>query len=92
MSETENDAPGMGHNSGVAVAAERLRSIVNRVENLEAERKGLLEDIKDIFTEAKSAGFDVKVLKMLIRLRKKDQAELDEMETLLDVYRVALGE
>jgi len=73
------------------IAADRLRSIVDRIERLEEERKALSADIKDIYGEAKSAGFDVKVLRQLIRLRKQEPAEIEEQETLLDVYRHALG-
>lgn len=73
------------------IAADRLRSIVERVERLEEERKALSGDIKDIFTEAKSSGFDVKVLKQIIRLRKQEPADVEEQETLLDIYRKALG-
>lgn len=84
-----------GHNSNDpevgGIAADRLRSIIERVERLEEERKALSGDIKDIFTEAKSAGFDVKVLRQIIRIRKQEPAEVEEQETLLDVYRRALG-
>lgn len=73
------------------IAADRLRSIVERIERLEEERAALAGDIKDIFAEAKSAGFDVKVLRQLIRIRKSEPAEVEEQETLLDVYRRALG-
>ena len=73
------------------IAADRLRSIIERVERLEEERKALAGDIKDIFTEAKSAGFDVKVIRQIIRLRKQEPAEVEEQETLLDIYRRALG-
>ena len=73
------------------IAADRLRSIVERIERLEEERKALASDIKDIYAEAKSAGFDVKVLRQIIRLRKQEPAEVEEQETLLDVYRRALG-
>ncbi len=73
------------------IAADRLRSLVERIERLEEERKALGNDIKDIFAEAKSAGFDVKVLRQLIRLRKQEPAEIEEQESLLDVYRRALG-
>jgi uncharacterized protein (UPF0335 family) len=73
------------------VAGERLRSIVERIERLEEERKALASDIKDIYSEAKSAGFDVKVLRQLIRIRKQEPAEIEEQETLLDVYRRAIG-
>ena len=73
------------------IAADRLRSIVDRIERLEEERKALGSDIKDIYAEAKSAGFDVKVLRQLIRIRKQEPAEVEEIESLLDVYRRALG-
>lgn len=82
----DNDAAAVG-----GIAADRLRSIVERVERLEEERKALSGDIKDIFTEAKSAGFEVKVLKQIIRLRKQEPADVEEQETLLDIYRKALG-
>lgn len=73
------------------VAADRLRSIIDRVERLEEERKALGSDIKDIYQEAKSAGFDVATLKRLITIRRKEPAEVEEQETLLDLYRRALG-
>jgi uncharacterized protein (UPF0335 family) len=73
------------------VAGDRLRSLVDRIERLEEERKALGSDIKDIYSEAKSAGFDVKVLRQLIRIRKQEPAEIEEQETLLDVYRRAIG-
>ena len=73
------------------IAADRLRSLIERVERLEEERKALGSDIKDIFAEAKSAGFDVKVIRQIIRIRKQEPAEVEEQETLLDVYRRALG-
>jgi uncharacterized protein (UPF0335 family) len=78
----------IGHN----VAAERLMSIVERIEKLEGERKLLQEDIKDIYTEAKSAGYDVKVLRMLIASRKKDQDEWEAQQALLETYMRALGQ
>lgn len=73
------------------VSADRLRSLIERIERLEEERKSIGSDIRDIFTEAKSAGFDVKVMRQLVRLRRLDPAEVEEQETLLDVYRRALG-
>ena len=73
------------------IAADRLLSIIERVERLEEERKALAGDIKDIFTEAKSAGFDVKIVRQLIRIRKQEPADVEEQETLLDLYRRALG-
>src|ERR1700722_1010930 len=78
-------------NKPTNVAGERLRSIVDRIERLEEERKALGNDIKDIYSEAKSAGFDVKVLRQLIRVRRQEAGDVEEQETLLDVYRRALG-
>ena len=82
--------PSVGHNTG-GIAGDRLRSLVERIERLEEERKGVGSDIKDIYAEAKSAGFDVKVMRQLIRLRRQEPAVVEEQETLLDVYRRALG-
>ena len=79
------------HNEVGGIAADRLRSIIERIERLEEERKAISGDIKDIFAEAKSAGFDVKVLRQLIAIRKKEPAEVEEQESLLDLYRRALG-
>ncbi|GFE97820.1 DUF2312 domain-containing protein [Gluconobacter sp. Gdi] len=73
------------------IAADRLRSIIERVERLEEERKALSGDIRDIFAEARSAGFDVKVIRTIIRLRKQEPAEVEAQETLLQIYRRALG-
>ena len=73
------------------IATERLRSIVDRIERLNAEKKALAEDIKDIFAEAKSAGFDAKALRRIIRERTWEPAELEEHETIVDLYRSALG-
>jgi uncharacterized protein (UPF0335 family) len=73
------------------IAVDRLRSIIERIERLEEERKALASDIKDIFAEAKSAGFDVKVVRAIISIRKKEPAEVEEQETLLELYRRALG-
>lgn len=73
------------------VAADRLRSIIERIERLEEEKKALASDIKDIFAEAKSAGFDIKALRTLISLRKKEPAEVEEQDALVALYRQALG-
>ena len=88
--KTKEDTPEDEANVG-GIAADRLRSIIERVERLEEERKALGNDIKDIFSEAKSAGFDVKVIRAIIRIRKQEPAEVEEQESLLDVYRRALG-
>lgn len=73
------------------IAGERLRSIVERIERLEEERKALSSDISDIYAEAKGAGFVVKVVRQLIRIRKMEPAQVEEEETLLDIYRRAIG-
>lgn len=73
------------------IAADRLRSLIERIERLEEERKALAGDIKDIYAEAKGAGFDVKVIRQIVRIRQQEPAEVEEQETLLDVYRRALG-
>lgn len=79
----------MSDNTGIA--ADRLRSIVERIENLEGEKKALADDVKDIYAEAKSAGFDSKVIRRIIARRKKDQAEMEQLDTLEDLYLQALG-
>lgn len=79
-----------GHNSG-DIAADRLRSIVERWERLDEEVRALRSDQKDIMQEAASAGFDKKVLRRLIAIRRQEPADVEEQETLLDVYRRALG-
>ncbi len=73
------------------IAADQLKSIVERIERLEEEKAGIASDIKDIFAEAKGNGYDVKTLRKVIQLRKKDAAERDEEEYLLDTYKRALG-
>jgi uncharacterized protein (UPF0335 family) len=74
-----------------SVSADRLRSLVDRIERLNAEREAIGSDIKDIYAESKSAGFDVKVLRQLIRIRKMDPIEVEEAESMLEVYRHVLG-
>ncbi len=76
----------------VSIAGDRIRSFVERIEQIETELKELTEAKKEIFSEAKAEGFDVKVLKEILKLRKQDQDERDEHETLLDVYMRAMDE
>jgi uncharacterized protein (UPF0335 family) len=76
----------------VGIAGDRIRSFVERIEQIETELKELTETKKEIFSEAKGEGFDVKVLKEILKLRKQDQDERDEHETLLDVYMRAMDE
>lgn len=72
------------------VAGDQLRAFVERIENIEEEIKSLTEDKKEIFAEAKGEGFDVKILKEVIRIRKQDQDQRQEHESLLEVYLHAL--
>ena len=72
------------------LAADRLRSLIERIERLEEEKKAISSDIRDIFAEAKSAGFDVKIMRAVIKLRKMNAADRDEQELLLDTYKKAL--
>ena len=73
------------------VTGDRLRTIIERIERLEEEKKALADDIREVYSEAKGAGFDVKVLRQIIRLRKMDTGDRNEMEEVLDVYKRALG-
>lgn len=73
------------------IAAESLRSFIERIERLTEEKKALADDIKDIYAEAKSVGFDPKIMRLLIRERKMDENDLMEQEALLDIYRSALA-
>jgi uncharacterized protein (UPF0335 family) len=73
------------------IAGARLKSLIERIERLEEEQKAINEDKKEVYAEARGTGFDVKVMKKLIAIRRKDQDALDEEETLLDVYKRALG-
>ena len=76
----------------VGIAGDRIRSFIERIEQIETELKEMTEAKKEIFSEAKGEGFDVKVLKEILKLRKQDQEERDEHETLLDVYMRAMDE
>ena len=75
----------------MTTSGQQLISIIERVERLEAERKDLADDIKDIFSEAKGTGFDVKTIKKIIALRKQLPDERDEQEALLGTYMAAIG-
>ena len=91
----------IGHNSGdVKISAgttpgnfagDRLKSIIERIERLEEEKAGLAEDVRDVFAEGKSAGFDAKIMRQVIKLRKMDGNERAEQEEILELYKAALG-
>lgn len=74
------------------IAGDQLKSIVERIERLEEEKKTIADDIKEVYAEAKGNGYDVKVLRMVIRIRKRDANERAEEEALLDLYLQAVGE
>ena len=74
-----------------SVARDQLRSIVERIERLEEEKKAIADDIRDVFAEAKGNGFDVKTLRTVVRMRKIEATERQEQEAMLDLYMSALG-
>ena len=76
---------------GGAVAAERLRSFIERIERLEEEKAALTADVREVYSEAKGVGFDTKVMRQIIRLRKMDSQDRQEQEAILDLYKNALG-
>ena len=73
------------------VTGEQLRSLIERIERLEEEKAALAEDIREVFAEAKGNGFDVKIMRQIIRLRKMETGDRQELEALLDTYKAALG-
>lgn len=73
------------------VAADQLRLFIERIERLEDEKKGMQDDIKDVYLEAKSQGYDPKTMRTVVRLRKMDKDARDEADALLETYRYALG-
>ncbi|KZL20774.1 hypothetical protein PsAD2_01263 [Pseudovibrio axinellae] len=79
----------MSDNGGVA--ADQLRALIERVERLEEEKKVIADDIKDVYAEAKGNGFDVKVIRKIVSMRKRKPHEREEEEAILDLYLHALG-
>ena len=73
------------------LAAEHLKQFIERVERLEEDKKNIAEDIKEVFAEAKANGFDVPTIKEILKLRKKDAADIEEAEYLLETYMRAIG-
>ncbi len=76
---------------GGGIAAQRLRSFIERVERLEEEKAALAADIREVYAEAKGDGFDVKTMRQIVRIRKLDSSDRAEQEALLDLYKTALG-
>lgn len=73
------------------IAAAQLRAFIERIERLEEEKKGLQDDIRDVYAESKSSGFDPRIIRQVVRLRKKAKEERQEEEELLELYKAALG-
>lgn len=83
------DTATIGHNT--AFAKDQLKAVIERIERLEGEKKALGDDIRDIYTEAKGTGFDVKALRTIVRMRKQDADDRRAQETILETYMHALG-
>lgn len=85
-----SDEPQKGGNA-LAFAKDQLKAFIERVERLEEEKKALADDIRDVYAEAKGNGFDAKVLRIIVRMRKMDAGEREEQAAILDTYLHALG-
>ncbi|MGE4352195.1 MAG: DUF2312 domain-containing protein [Bdellovibrionales bacterium] len=81
----------MADASSGEVSSERLRSFILRIEKLEESKASVLEDIRDVYAEAKSTGFDIKIIRQIVRLRKIEIEKRREEEELLDLYKSAIG-
>lgn len=81
---------GPGHNSATP-SDDRLRLLIERIERLEEDKKGIADDIRDVYAEAKAVGYDTKIVRQMIRLRKMNPDDRAEMEALLETYKCALG-
>ncbi len=77
--------------SSGTIAGEQLRSLIERIERLEEEKSTLTADIKEVYAEAKGTGFEPKIMRQIVRLRKMDSSDRQEQEALLDLYRGAVG-
>lgn len=86
MDEPTNKTSDVG-----GIAGDRLKSFIERIERLEEEKKALAGDIKEVFAEAKGTGFDTQIMRMVLKLRKMDKDDYDEQQSLLEVYKKALG-
>lgn len=74
-----------------SISAQRLKQFIARIEKLEEEKKNLSADIREVYSEAKSVGYDVKIMRQVIKIRKMDKAEREEQESLLEIYLDAVG-
>lgn len=97
LAEIDTSEPAsIGHNSGEKdvtdiIAGDELRLLIERIERLEEEKKGMSDDIRDVYLEAKSQGYDTKTMRAIVKLRKMEKNARDEAEALLDTYKGALG-
>lgn len=83
---------GYGHNSGADTeAASQLRLFIERIERLEEEKKGIADDIKDVYSEARGQGYDAKIMRIIVRDRKMASDDRAERDAILETYRIALG-
>jgi len=73
------------------IAVDELRLLIERIERLEEEKKGIADDIRDVYSEAKARGYDAKIMRQIVRLRKMETHDRQEMEAILDTYKAALG-
>ncbi len=73
------------------IAADQLRLFIERIERLEEEKKGIADDVRDVYSEAKGQGYDAKIMRQIVRLRKMTNDDRQEMEAILDTYKAALG-
>lgn len=78
--------PKAGHNSVGGIAGDQLKSVIERIERLEAEKADLAADIREVFSEAKGNGFDAKILRQVLKIRRLDRDEFQEQQTLLSLY------
>ncbi len=74
-----------------SIAADELRLLIERIERLEEEKRGIADDISDVYSEAKARGYDAKTMRQIVRLRKMETHDRQEMDAILDTYRAALG-
>jgi uncharacterized protein (UPF0335 family) len=89
--EPQTGEPGSSDSSSETATGARLRSFIERIERLEEEKKAIADDIKEVYAEAKGQGFDVKTMRKIVGLRKKDPDDRAEEDALLDTYMSALG-
>ena len=91
MAKGKNYPDASGGDNSAAVAGAQIRAFVERIERMNEEKKAIADDIKEIYAEAKGNGFDTKVLRKIVAIRKQDHNERMEQEALLDIYMHALG-